>query len=252
MSDVVMITGASGGLGRALAIEMVGRGCTVVGLGRRSDALDETKALAGDQFHPVVTDIADAGAVERAFAVADTLGPLTILINNAAVYPRRDILEETPASFMETVAVNLGGPVAASQMALARFVATGTGRILNVSTFADIAPLPGSAAYSVSKGAQRILTRALVADIADRFPDIVINDWMPGMLATEMGIPDGIAPAQAATWGATLALWHDRSISGTTWEENREIPAPRGLKSRIKDKVLMRKAVVRTLASDGS
>lgn len=90
----------------------------------------------------------------------------------------------------------------------------------------------------MSKGAARILTRALVADLADRFPDIVISDWMPGMLATRMGIPDGIAPEQSATWGAELALWHDPALTGTTFEQAVEIPPPRGLKARIKDRLL--------------
>ena len=117
------------------------------------------------------------------------------------------------------------------------------GRILNVATFADMHPLPASSAYSVSKGAARIFTRALIADIGDRFPGIVVNDWMPGMLKTGMGIPDGLEPSQAARWGAKLALWHDPSLTGTTWEMGAEIPPPRSLKRRLADRVLLRPRV---------
>lgn len=82
-------------------------------------------------------------------------------------------------------------------------------------------------AYAVSKGAGRILTRALVADLGDRFPDIVIGDWIPGALNTGMGLPEGIEPARAARWGANLALWTDRTLNGTIFSENREhLPAP--------------------------
>jgi len=252
MDNLAIVTGASGGLGRCLAVELVRRGVPVVGLGRRAEALAETAAEAGDGFTAIATDVGDPAAVARAFAQADDIGPVTILVNNAAVYPRRDFLDETPASFGETVAANLGGTVNCSHEALARMVRTGVGRIMNVSTFADVAPLPASAAYSTSKGAQRIFTRCLVADLADRFPGIVINDWMPGMLATTMGVPHGTSPEMAAKWGATMAMWQDASINGTVWEENREIPPHRGLKTRIKDKLLFRRPVIRTLDPDGS
>lgn len=252
MDNLAVITGASGGLGRHLAIEMVRRGVHVVGLGRRADALDETAQAAGKGFTPVVADVSDASAVAHAFEAADKIGTVNILINNAAVYPRRDILDETPQSFAQTMGINLGGVVNCSHAALARMVPSGAGRIMNVSTFADVAPLPASAAYSTSKGAQRIFTRCLVADLGDRFPGIVINDWMPGMLATTMGVAHGTPPEEAAKWGAAMALWHDASINGTVWEEDHEIPPHRGLKARVKDKLLLRKPVIRRLASDAS
>ena len=252
MTELAVITGASGGLGRALALELVSRGVAVAGLGRRADALEKIARDARGLFTPITVDVADAAAVAAAFSQIDTLGSPTILINNAAVYPRRDILDETPNSFAATVGINLGGAVAATHEALTRMVQTGHGRILNVSTFADIAPLPASSAYAVSKGAARIYTRAIVADLHDRFPGIVINDWMPGMLATGMGIEDGLPPETAARWGATLALWHDRTLTGTVWEEDREIPPQRGLKTRIKDKLLLRKPVIRRLSPDAS
>jgi NAD(P)-dependent dehydrogenase (short-subunit alcohol dehydrogenase family) len=232
---IAVVTGAGRGLGRALALELIARGQPVAALGRDKAALD---SIAGAL--PVVCDIADPKAVRAAFARITAEAPVTILINNAALYPRRDILDETAESFAETVAVNLGGLVACTRAGLDGMVERGTGRILNVATFADVAPLPASAAYSVSKGAARVFTRALIADLGDRFPGIVINDWMPGALNTRMGIPDGLAPEQAARWGATLALWHDRSLTGTTWEGDREIPPPRSLKRRLADRLLLR------------
>lgn len=236
---VAVITGAGSGLGRALAAEIGTRGLTVVGLGRRAEALAETAALCPEnRFVAQVCDVADYGAVQATFdTVQAEHGRVALLINNAAVYPRRDFLDETAASFMASVSTNLGGMVAASRAALDGMVDRGFGRILNVSTFADIAPLPASSAYSVSKGAARILTRALVADLGDRFPGIVIGDWMPGMLRTGMGVPDGLDPADAARWGAELALRHDPSLTGTMFEQAVEVLPPRGLKGRIKDRL---------------
>ena len=244
---VCVVTGAGRGLGRAMAIELCSRGVQVVGLGRNVADLRAVSPVAGPGFHAVTCDVSDTAQVAAAFSNIATIGPVSILINNAAVYPRRDFLEEDTDSFMRSVAVNLGGTVACTRHALEVMVDRGFGRILNVATFADIAPLPASSAYAVSKGAARIFTRALVADLGDRFPDIVIGDWMPGMLATTMGIPDGLDPAQSAKWGATLALWHDPSLTGTVFEMDRELPPQRSLKRRLLDKALLRKQVIRSL-----
>ncbi len=238
MTGFAVVTGAGSGLGRALAVELVRRGLPVAGFGRRLEALQETGRIAGAGFIPVMVDVADAAAVATAFAALPE--PVTILINNAAVYPRRDILDETPISLMQTIAINLGGVIACTDAALRQMILTGHGRILNVSTFADVAPIPASAAYATSKGAARIYSRALVADLADRFPGIVINDWMPGMLDTGMGLPQGLDPAIAARWGAELAMWHDSSLTGTLFERDAELLPPRSLKGRIKDRVLLR------------
>lgn len=239
---IAIVTGAGSGLGRALAIELTSQGFGVVGFGRRSAALEETHAAAGALFHARPLDISDAGAVTQTITEIDAdLGPVALLINNAAIYPHRDFLDETPDSFMDSVAINLGGMVNCTHAALHAMVARGRGRIVNVATFADIAPLPTSSAYAVSKGAARVLTRALVADLGDRFPGIVIGDWMPGMLRTGMGIPDGLDPATSARWGVELALRLDPDLNGAVFEQAHEVLAPRGLKGRIKDLVLMRK-----------
>ncbi|MDO6586304.1 SDR family oxidoreductase [Salipiger sp. 1_MG-2023] len=241
---IAVVTGAGSGLGRALAVRLCAQGFSVAGTGRRRSTLDQTQALAGPLFQPLPLDVADAAAVREAFAA---LGPVALLINNAAVYPRRDILDESGESFMQTVAINLGGVMNCSRAALDQMCLTGRGRILNVASFADIAPLPASAAYSVSKGAARILTRALVADLADRFPDIVINDWLPGMLRTDMGIPDGTPPDTAAAWGVQLALDLDPALTGSVFEIDSEVLPPRGLKGRIKDAALLRRRRPRRL-----
>ena len=243
---IAVVTGAGTGLGRPLSAELAEKGMFVVGLGRHEKSLQETASLIGpERFSFKVVDVAEPSQVITTFEdIAAEFGPVTILINNAAVYPRRDFLDETPESFMQSVNVNLGGVVACTHAVLGHMTVTGVGRILNVATFADIAPMPASSAYSVSKGAARILTRSLVADLSDRFPDIVISDWMPGALDTRMGISDGLDPKTSARWGAELALWHNPSLTGSTFERDREILPPRSLKRRVLDKVLLRKGPV--------
>lgn len=243
-SGVAVVTGAGSGLGRALSVELTRRNVRVVGFGRRESALDETQQLCGRElFTAMVVDVADARAVEAAFdEIRQEIGDVTILINNAAVYPHVDFLHDTPEHFMQTVQINLGGMVACAHAALKAMAETGVGRIIEVGSYADLSPLPCSGAYSVSKGASRIFTRALIADLSDRFPDIVISTWMPGVLATDMGVPDGLDPAQAAKWGASLALWHERSLNGTIFEGDKEILPGRSLKGRIKNLLLLKKS----------
>lgn len=230
-----IVTGAGSGLGRALAHKLAAQGIPVALLGRQVTALQDTAQAQPDLLHPFTCDVSDAAALHAVVAqIAEQLGTPRLLINNAAIYPRRDILDMPQGAFMETMAINLGGMVNAVQAVLPHMVNDGVGRILNVATFADMSPLPMSSEYSTSKGAARIFTRALIADIGDRFPDIVVGDWMPGMLATQMGIEDGLAPEVAAGWGAALALMHDPALSGTTFEMDREILGGSGLKRKLK------------------
>lgn len=243
-----IVTGAGSGLGRAMAKELCDKGFVTVGTGRRADALQDTAAQCGGLFRPEPLDVSDGAAVRARFAaLVAELGPLAILINNAAVYPKEDFLAAGPETVMQSVAINLGGVVHCTHAALSDMTPRGEGRILNVSTFADLNPLPASAGYSVSKGAARIFTRAVIADVADRWPGIVIGDWMPGMLQTGMGIPDGLAPETAAGWGVKLALTRDPLLTGALFEMNREVLPPRGLKGKIKDALTGKRKVARVL-----
>lgn len=231
--EVAVVTGASSDLGRALTAALARKGVAVVGIARSPFEVDLPSIL------PLVADVRDTEVVTRAFeTVRERLGAPTILINSAEVYPHRDILEETPQSFMDTVQINLGGAFNCCHAVLPQMVAAGTGRIINVVTFADILPVPLAAGYSVSKGALRILTRALVADLGDRFPGIVINDWVPGTHKPRKGIPDGVDPELAAEWGANLALLRDPAINGLVFLQDREHLPPRSLRRRVKERVL--------------
>ncbi|MCK0093979.1 SDR family oxidoreductase [Yoonia sp. F2084L] len=243
---VIVVTGAGKGLGKALCLKLTQQGHRVAAFSRAASSIDDmTQSLPDDQFLAVTVDVVDPAAVAAGFDdVRQKMGPVSALINNAAVYPRRDILDETYESFMHTVAVNLGGMVACTQEALKDMVAAGEGRIINVTSYAGCAPAPASAAYSVSKGATRIFTNALLADLGDRFPKIVINEWLPGQLNTDMGIPDGIAPAQAASWGAKLIEMKDPAVAGLVFDRDRSVPPPAGFKRRVLNRLLRRQARV--------
>jgi NAD(P)-dependent dehydrogenase (short-subunit alcohol dehydrogenase family) len=230
-AEIAVITEASWGIGAALAAALVRRGVAVAGLSQEAFALEGVLSVQADIRNPA--EVAHAFDVIR-----EKLGAPTILINNAETYPDRDILDETPETFLDTVQLNLGGAFNCCHAALPAMVDSGRGRIINVVTFADISPAPLAAAYSVSKGALRILTRAMVADLGDRFGGIVINDWVPGTHQPRKGIPDGVDPGLAAEWGAKLALMNSPDLNGLVFLRDREHVPPRSLKGRVKDRVL--------------
>jgi NAD(P)-dependent dehydrogenase (short-subunit alcohol dehydrogenase family) len=231
--EIAVVTEASWGIGKAVAEALVRQGVAVAGLSRQAFQPDV------DGIFPVIADLRDPADVSRAFAeIRARLGSPSILINNSETYPDRDILDETPESFMDTVQLNLGGAFACCHAALPDMVARGRGRIINVVTFADVRPAPLAAGYSVSKGALRILTKALVADLGDRFPGIVITDWVPGTHVPRKGIPDGVDPVVAAEWGARLALMSAPEINGMVFLQDQEHTMPRSLKGRVKDRLM--------------
>ena len=239
-NGVAIVTGAGAGLGLALSLTLIKNGVRVAGMGRTGSTLSDlaSKSKPG-MCYPLIADVSDPQAVAAAVSkIEGEFGTPTILINNAAVYPRQDILDETPQSFMQTVAINLGGVFNCCHAVLPGMVERGFGRIVNVSTFAHRAPAPTAAAYSVTKGATHILTQSLIADLGDRFPDIVINEWIPGALNTSMGIPNGIDPAEAAKWGVALALWHDRMLTGRLFDRDQEHLVQPPLKKRLLDRLM--------------
>lgn len=237
---LAVVTGASDGLGRALSVAFCRRGVRVVGVARRVERLMETEQLCGSScFSYFAADVAATARIGEVFAeVEERIGPVTILINNAAVYARADFLSATAEHTLGQIAINLNGSVNCASAALRHMAARGRGRIVNVSSFAGEGPVPGSLGYSVSKAALRALTRALTAETRDRLPGIVISEWIPGVLNTSMGRAGGIDPEVAAEWGVSLALADDPDLHGATFVEDRELIPRRSLKGRVKDFVL--------------
>lgn len=244
---IALVAEAHGVLGQALVRRLVEKGLRVGALGTDGPEL-AALARAGEDGQVLLlpADLGDPEAVTRAFEKLDeTFGPLDTLINNTKEHPQRDFLEETPETFMHTMAINLGGPMTCSLRALERMVPRGTGRIVDVATFAGTRPTYLSSAYSVSKGAARILTMAMIKDLADRFPDIVITEWVPGPMNTE--VPEGCDPQEAARWGVALALWHDPRLTGAVFDKMTELLPPVSAKRRVLAKLTGRRRKPRRL-----
>lgn len=240
---VAVVTGASAGLGRSLSIELARQGCRVVGMARRFDVLEEIGRLCPPgRFRSVRVDVADPLAVSVAFdQIERTLGAVEILIANAAIYPRQDLLTQHDAPVFEVLATNLGGQLSCAVAALKHMVPAGAGRILIVGSFAGAGPIPGSLGYSVSKGGGRVLAQALAVETAGRMPGIVISEWIPPILATQIGLPDGADPDIAAKWCARLALDRDPALHGKTFLGPIEHRAPQSILRKMRGLLTLRR-----------
>jgi L-xylulose reductase len=242
VNRIIVITGAGAGLGRALAREAANRGDIAAGLGRDAAALAETGAgLEPRRFEAETVDVSDFAAVDSAMRrVLDRHGRIDALFCNAAVYPRISLLDQAPGDWMKVLTINVGGVMASIRAVLPAMMREAKGRIVVVGSFADLAPVPGSSAYSVSKGALHPLVKAVVAELAGDFPDILVNEWVPGSLKTKMGIPEGIDPADAARWGMDLLDTPAGGPTGRIFDRNQLVEPPQSLKRRILRKLLRR------------
>jgi NADP-dependent 3-hydroxy acid dehydrogenase YdfG len=238
-NKVVMITGVGSGLGRALVTAFVEQGCEVIGIARRDETLRETTALVGEErFQGYVADVACFDEVKAVVnAGIDRHGRIDMLFNNAAVYPRVNFTEESADDWARAIDVNVNGVANACKAVLPAMIAAGYGRMYNVGSFADLAPIADSAVYSASKGAVRALTKAIAADIAEIDADIEVHEWIPGHLKTRMSGYTGLEPAVAAGWGVQLASMERARTPNCIFENDHEWLPPKGLKQRIGDKL---------------
>jgi 3-oxoacyl-[acyl-carrier protein] reductase len=187
---IALVTGASRGIGRAIAIELGRRGFAVA-LNYRSDAAAAEDAVAavaqtGATAIAVRADVCDPAAVAAMFAEVDRFGAgvLDALVCNAGI--TRDTLlgASEPADFEAVIAVNLYGVVHCCREAARRMMLQRRGAIVTLSSVAGQRPGRGQSNYAASKGAVEAFTRALAVELAPR--SIRVNAVAPGIIATRM------------------------------------------------------------------
>lgn len=185
---VALVTGASRGIGRAIALRLARAGADVGVTFHASKA--EAEALVreiSDQGARAIMLQADMRNVADVVAAIDrthaTFGRLDILVNNAGILAPGRINEISVETFDEAYAVNVRAPIAAIQAAAARMQAGG--RIINIGSIgSDYMPYKGRAAYTMSKGALASLTRGLARELGER--GITINNVQPGRVMTKL------------------------------------------------------------------
>jgi glucose 1-dehydrogenase len=192
-----LVTGASRGIGRAVALRFAAEGATVAinftgDEGVAQDALRAAreasrKAGHGERAHILANvDVSDAKADEGMFAaVLAAFGRLDILVNNAGIQRETASDRLAPEILDEVIGVNLLGAAYCAQLAVGHFLTRpGGGTIINTSSVHEKIPKPGYLGYSLSKGGLANLTRTLALEFADR--GIRVNAVAPGAILTEM------------------------------------------------------------------
>jgi 2-hydroxycyclohexanecarboxyl-CoA dehydrogenase len=184
---VAVITGVGGGIGRALAIGFSRGGTKVVGISRDEQKLHETASECPEgMLDSIVGDVGSEEDVDRLFSYTlDRYGKVDVLINNAAVYPKGMILEQSTQEWFGAQRINILGIFLCCRKALPPMMERGYGRIINLGSFAARGPVPGGSAYSVSKAAVMCLTKALAVEIdRNKYPNILVNEMVPGTVKT--------------------------------------------------------------------
>ncbi len=191
MQRNALVTGASGGIGRASALALARDGFAVALAGRRREQLEETAALAGTATTLVIpTDVADPAAVDALFAtIAREWGRLDVLFNNAGGgVPATNFGDLTDEQWERLVAVNLTGVfrVARGAYRMMRDQQPQGGRIINNGSISAHAPRPGSAPYTATKHGVTGLTKSIALD--GRAFNIACGQVDVGNAATDMTV----------------------------------------------------------------
>lgn len=232
----VLVTGASGGLGRAMAVGFTRDGATVIGFGRSAAGLAATQALcpSGKMFC-VVGDLTRKSDVEALFAEAERrAGHVDVLVNNGARYPKTGFVGEPFDDWEHAVITNVIGTARCCHLALPGMLQRGFGRIVNVGTFAWMGPIPNASAYSTSKGAIRPLTQSLASEVdRSRYPDVLINEFIPGTFRTGMS-DTGEEPSTVYPHLRFVVSLPSNGPTGQTFFKSDILHEPVRLKMRIK------------------
>jgi len=212
---VVIVTGASSGIGRATAEAFARSGALVATFARSAEPLNEnTIAVRGD--------VADAGAIERLFGeVESRFGDCDILVNSAGMIDPRKMIETSPDAWDRMFAVNVRGTYLASRRALPAMIAKRSGAIVNVASISGVfgpEKFPGYVSYCASKAAVIGMTEALAGEVREF--GVRVNCVSPGSVDTKMwaeasgGAPAAMTADEIADAILFLASNRSRPMNG--------------------------------------
>ncbi len=182
---IVLVTGASSGIGQATARCFIEEGATVFGFGRNMAGLEAVEGLL-----PCAGDITDHAELENYLKyIVDQHGGIDVLVNNAGFSYYKRHVESSLEEWRRTMSVNLEGYYVMAKLVVPSMMEKGYGRIVNVSSVQAIASDPTVGAYAASKGGIGAWTRALAVDLAEY--GILVNVVAPGCIHTAMSIVNG-------------------------------------------------------------
>jgi NAD(P)-dependent dehydrogenase (short-subunit alcohol dehydrogenase family) len=205
---VAVVTGASRGLGKAMAVALADEGARIALVSRSENDLERVAdeiAGAGGEAAVFVTDVASDQQVRQTAArIIARFGTVNILINNAGLAVRKPVTELAPEEWRAVMETNVSSAYLLCHTLVPYMKGQGYGRILNVASTMATVSLPNRTAYSASKSALLGFTRSLAQELAaDR---ITVNTISPGLFATELARPITENPAMLSQFLANIPL----------------------------------------------
>ncbi|MEM1410407.1 MAG: SDR family NAD(P)-dependent oxidoreductase, partial [Pseudomonadota bacterium] len=180
-----LITGASGGIGEAIAAALHAQGATVALSGRNQDKLDALASKLGDRAHVLAADLSDLEACDALPGrAAETMGSLDILVANAGITKDNLMMRMKPEDFDEVLRVNLTASWRLAKACLRGMMKARTGRIIGITSVVGTTGNTGQTNYAASKAGMIGIVKSLAAEVASR--GITANCIAPGFIATPM------------------------------------------------------------------
>jgi 3-oxoacyl-[acyl-carrier protein] reductase len=180
-----LVTGASGGIGAAIARALHGQGATVALSGTRRDALDALAAELGERAHVCQADLGAPGAAEALIAAADAAcGPLHILVNNAGLTRDMLALRMKDEDWNTVLDINLSVPFRLCRAVLKGMLRRRAGRIVQIGSVVGTTGNPGQGNYAASKAGLIGMSKALAQEVGSR--GVTVNVVAPGFVETPM------------------------------------------------------------------
>jgi 3-oxoacyl-[acyl-carrier protein] reductase len=181
-----LITGASGGIGGAIAKALHGQGARVVLSGTRADALDALKKELGERAASAPCNLAIAAEVEALVKNAEAAAgaPIDILVNNAGITRDNLFMRMKDEEWDQVIAVNLTAAFKLSRASLRNMMKKRWGRIITITSIVGVTGNPGQGNYAAAKAGLIGMSKALAAEVASR--NITVNCVAPGFIATAM------------------------------------------------------------------
>jgi 3-oxoacyl-[acyl-carrier protein] reductase len=181
----VLVTGASGGIGAAIARSLHAQGAVVVLSGTRRDALDALAGELGERAHVCPADLKDPDAADALIEAAEAAaGPLWLLVNNAGLTRDGLAMRMSDEAFQTVIDVDLAAPFRLARAALRGMLRRRAGRVINISSIVGATGNPGQANYAAAKAGLVGMSKSLAQEVAPR--GVTVNVVAPGFIVTPM------------------------------------------------------------------
>jgi len=230
-----LVTGASGGIGGAIARGLHAQGATVVLTGTRAAALEELAKSLGDRTHVIVSNLSDPAEADKLMAAAEAAaGKIDILVNNAGITRDMLAMRMKDEDWQAVIDVNLTAAFRLSRAAIRNMIKRRSGRIISITSIVGTTGNPGQANYAAAKAGLVGMSKSLAAEVASR--GITVNCVAPGLIETAMtdklndqqkerikgAIPAGRIGQPAEVAGAVVFLASDEAayLTGQTLHVN--------------------------------